>query len=411
MTAETVEPTPDPEPVPEIAQHEPAITPGRARRLYFILAGAVLLLLIGYAIYFFATSGKESTDDAQVAADVIPVSARIGGQVEEEPIQENQRIHRGDLIALIDPRDAEVKVQQATGDLENARAQEAAAEARASVAAATARGSLDVAQAGVTSSRESVEASADAISQARAQVAKAEANARKARLDYERAVELGNKGDIPRAQVDSARAATEAAAADVVQARAAVRSAQDARDKAVAGVQEAQGKVRQNSAVGSQISAAQADAALTRAKVRSAEAGLAAAQLALSYTRITAPADGIAARIGVHVGQQVSAGQAIVQLVPEKTYIIANFKETQVRQIRPGQRARIKLDILRDDVDGVVESVSGGTGATFSLLPPDNASGNFVKVVQRIPVRISWKGPDPSRAPVGSSAEVTVYTQ
>ncbi len=125
-----------------------------------------------------------------------------------------------------------------------------------------------------------------------------------------------------------------------------------------------------------------------------------------------APADGIASRLGVHAGSFVAAGQPIVQIVLRTTYIIANFKETQMKRLRPGERARVKVDALGGrDFEGKVESLSGGTGAQFSLIPPDNASGNFVKVVQRVPVRIAWNGPPADQVPAGSSAEVTVYTK
>ena len=161
-----------------------------------------------------------------------------------------------------------------------------------------------------------------------------------------------------------------------------------------------------------QITAAQAQARLAHARVATAEAALQAAQLNLSYTKIVAPRDGIASKLAVHAGSYVTAGMPIVQLVPRTTYVLANFKETQMRDMRPGQRATVRIDALgRRDFEGKVESLSGGTGASFSLLPPDNASGNFVKVVQRVPVRISWSGPPADQVPVGSSAEVTVYTK
>jgi membrane fusion protein (multidrug efflux system) len=164
--------------------------------------------------------------------------------------------------------------------------------------------------------------------------------------------------------------------------------------------------------VSAQVASAQAQTTLAQARVQAAEAAVKAAQLNLSYTKVTAPADGIAARLSVRVGSFVGPGQAVVEIVPRATYIIANFKETQMKQIRPGQRVRVKIDALGGrDFEGKVESLSGGTGATFSLLPPDNASGNFVKVVQRVPVRVSWNGPPADQVPAGSSAEVTVYTK
>jgi membrane fusion protein (multidrug efflux system) len=392
--------------------HTPAVAPDRAKKLYLILGGVVVLIVLGWGIFTLMTSGKESTDDAQIAADVVPVASRVPGQIVAVHVQENQPVHKGDLIAEIDPSDLQVKAAQAQGDVETARAQAAAADAHAQISAAQASGGLTSAQAGVASSHETVDASVNAIAEAKAGVTRAEANAEKTRLDFKRAEELGGKGDIPRAQVDAARAARDSAEAELLQARARVRSSEDAKQRAEAGVQQAQGQLRTSSVVPAQIAAAEAEAKLAHAKVKTMEAAFNAAQLNVGYTKIYAPADGFAARLGVHPGQLVSQGQALCQLVPAHTYVVANFKETQVRAMKPGQRAKIAVDAVGGkEFEGKVESISGGTGSTFSMLPADNASGNFVKVVQRIPVRISWDGPASGQAPVGSSADVTVYTK
>jgi membrane fusion protein (multidrug efflux system) len=406
-------PSPSPlAPLPDMAEHEPALEPNRARRIYFIIAVAVVVLLIGYVIYALMTSGKETTDDAQVAADVVPVAARVAGQVVAVYIRENQLVHRGDLIAEIDPSDAQVKVAQAQGDLDTALAQAADADARVAIARANAQGGFTAAQAGVQSSKDSADSAAAAISEARAAVARAEANAEKARLDYARAQELGAKGDISSSQVDAARAAHETAQADLAQARARLREVENQYQAAQSNIKQAQGRFVQSAPVAAQVAAAEAQARLAHAKVQTARAALQSAQLTLSYTKITAPVDGLASKLSVHPGSYVTVGQPIVQLVPRQTYVIANFKETQLKSMRVGQRAVIKVDALGGkQFEGRVESVSGGTGATFSLLPPDNASGNFVKVVQRIPVRISWNGPPADVVPAGSSTEVTVYTK
>jgi membrane fusion protein (multidrug efflux system) len=399
-------------PLPDIAEHEPAIEPKRAKRLYYIIGIAVAVLVIGYAIYALVTSGKETTDDAQVAADVVPVAARIAGQVVNVYMHENQQVHRGDVLAEIDPSDAQVKVAQAQGDLETAQAQAQDADARVSISRAMAQGGFTAAQAGVQSSREAADTSAAAVSEAQAAITRAQANAEKARLDFARAQELGGKGDISKAQVDAARAANDTAQADLAQARARLRAAENQQQGAESNIKQAQGRLVQSSPVAAQVAGAEAQARLAHARVQTAQAALQSAQLSLSYTKITAPADGLASRLSVHPGSYVAVGQPIVQIVPRTTYIIANFKETQLKAIRPGQRATIKIDSLGGKkLEGRVESLSGGTGATFSLLPPDNASGNFVKVVQRVPVRISWNGPPADVVPAGSSAEVTVYTK
>ncbi|MEO8035858.1 MAG: HlyD family secretion protein, partial [Acidobacteriota bacterium] len=394
--------------IPEIAEHEPAIQPGKARRLYFILGGAVLTLLVGYLIFAVLTAGKEATDDAQVAADVVSIAARVGGQLTNVAVAENQPVHRGQLLAEVDPQDAQVKLAQVQGDLATAEAQAAQATAQIDVTGASARGAFTAAQAAVQSSKESVDTSANMISEQKAAVARATANAEKARLDFGRAEELGAKGDISRAQVDAARAAHASADADLAQARAKLMEAENGRQAAQANVRQAEGRLQQSAPVGAQLSAVQAQARLAAARVRAAQAALHAAELTLSYTKIYAPSDGIASKIGAHNGAIIAAGQPILQLVPARTYVTANFKETQMSKIRPGQRAEVKIDSLGGKkFEAKVESLSGGTGASFSMLPPDNASGNFVKVVQRVPVRLSWNGPPANEVPVGSSAEVT----
>jgi membrane fusion protein (multidrug efflux system) len=396
----------------DLNDKEPVIAPRRAKRLYLILAAAIVLILVAYGAYAVMASGKETTDDAQVSADIVAVSSRVPGQIIAVHVSENQTVQRGALIAELDPRDFEVKVAQAEGELATAEAQAQESEAKLHIARATASGGLTAAQGAVESSRESVNAQASSVNEARAGVQRAEANAQKAAADWVRARDLGEKGDISRAQVDTARAANESAQAEVAAARARLQSAMTAQQLASANVKQAQGRLAQSAPVEAQVSAAEATANLSRAKVRTAQAALDAAKLALSYTKITAPADGIASKLSARVGTQIVAGQAIVQLVPQRTYIVANFKETQMRSMKPGQKVHIKVDAFGgDDFEGKVESLSGGTGASFSMLPPDNASGNFVKVVQRVPVRISWNGPTSDKIAAGSSAEVTVYTK
>ncbi|MEO8218482.1 MAG: HlyD family secretion protein [Acidobacteriota bacterium] len=392
--------------------HEPVLSEKKSKKLYFIVGGVALALLIGYLIFTWLTAGKEKTDDAQIDADVVPVSARVSGQIDSVLVRENQFVKQGEVIARMDSRDAQVKVQQAESELLTARAQSAQADAQARVAEAGARGGLMAAEGAVGSARESVDASGNQVEHARAGVTRAEASAEKARLDFQRASDLFGKGDIARAQLDTARAARDTTRAEVEQAQAALRAAIDGKQKAQSVVQEAQGRLRQSSDVNATITVAHSAADLARAGVQKAEAGLAAARLSLSYTEITAPQDGFCASLNVRGGQAVSAGQPICQLVPRQTYIVANFKETQLRDMKPGQKVDIEADALNGkSFEGSVESLSGGTGASFSLLPPENASGNFVKVVQRVPVRISWNGPPSNAVPVGSSVNVIVHTK
>jgi len=406
------EPNPNNSTISAMKMRKPALNRERAKQLYFVLAIFVAVAVLGYGGWLIFGAGRESTDDAQTAGDVVAIAARVGGEVVRVDVSENQRVKSGDVIAEIDPSDATVALEQAKAELETARAQAAEADARVGVAGAAAHGGLSTAQAAVAKAHEALRNADHAIAEAEAAVAKARANAERARLDNDRAIELGRKGDIARAQMDAAKAASEAANADLDQAEARLRSAKSARALAEASLGESRGKLEQSSPVDAQIDAAQSAARLAHARVKAAAAAVEKAKLALSRTRIVAPADGIASNFSVHAGSLVVPGEPIVQLVPLRTYVVANFKETQVRNMKPGQRAKVEVDALSGkNFEGTVESMSSGTGASFSLLPPDNASGNFVKVVQRIPVRIEWDGPESDRVPVGSSVEVTVYTK
>ena len=262
---------------------KPVLSESRARRIYLIIGGVVVVFLIGFLIYKFVMAGKESTDDAQVSADVVPVAARIPGQISAVYVQENQLVHRGDVIADIDPRDAAVRVAQAQGDFETAQAQAASADARLQIARAMATGGLQMAQAGVRASRDQADTLASAVNAARAAVTRAEANAQKASNDWKRAQELGGKGDISRSQLDAARAAHESAQADVASARAQLQSAINNQQTGQANIQQAQGRLTQNAPVGAEVQAAQADAMLAHAHVATAQAALDSARLTVVH--------------------------------------------------------------------------------------------------------------------------------
>src|SRR6185437_4612223 len=236
------------------------------------------------------------------------------------------------------------------------------------------------------------------VAAAHADLARSDAELKKAEIDLDRARTLRQANAVPQERLDSAQIAFDAARAAKAQAEAQVALAEDSRRSAESRVGEARGKVSQSAPVAPQIAAARANSDLSNARVRSAEAALALAKLQLGYTKITAPADGYASKLTVHEGQLVTMGQPLIELVPTATYLIANFKETQVGRMHVGQSAEIK-----------VEALPGRTGASFSLLPADNATGNFVKVVQRVPVRIAWVNPPADVAlRAGLSADVTV---
>jgi membrane fusion protein (multidrug efflux system) len=380
---------------------------GPARRPWLVLLGLLLLGLTGFGVYTLITAGRESTDDAQVAADLLPVSARVGGLLQSVAIHENQSVKAGDLIAQIDPAEYQARLRQAEAELESAQAQAAAADADVAIVTARSTGGLSSARAAYSGSSVGI-ASADAeLAAAQAGLVGAEAEARKAESALGRARELAAANAIAPEALDNAQAARDSANAVVARSRAQVAAAQEAKRAAATRINEARGRVAQSEPIAAQIASANASAALARARVGSRQAELELARLQLSYTKITAPVAGAASQLAVHEGQLLSAGQPLLEIVPNETYVVANFKETQLARIRAGQRATIEVDAYPGrEFEGKVQSISGGTGASFALLPADNASGNFVKVVQRVPVRIAWLNP-PSDVPLRAGLSVT----
>lgn len=391
----------------------PATAPRSARRPVMVLAGVVTVLVVSIGGYAMLTAGQENTDDAQIEADVVPIAARVGGAVLHVMVEENQAVKKGDVLLELDPADFSARVRQAQAEVATAKAQAAVADAQAQIVEVTARGGFATAKALYSGSSVGV-LSADAnIAAARATLLRAESDARKAQLDLERAKELRAANAVPQERVDNTQAARDATQAALGAAQAQLSAAEESRRAALARVEEARGRVDQSSPIDAQIAAAHAASELAHARQQSAEAALELAQNQLSYARVVAPADGVVSRLGIHDGQLVQSGQPLASLVPQNTYIIANFKETQVGRIAKGQRVEVAVDAWPGrKLEGVVESVSGGTGSRFALLPPDNASGNFVKVVQRVPVRIQWKQlPAEVTLRAGLSADVTVFVQ
>ena len=392
------------------AESEVTSLPSRKRRPFAILAAVGALVVLIICGYLFLTAGEEDTDDAQVTADLVPVGTRVPGQVLRVLVKENQLVKKGELLAEIDPADYQARVEQAEAELLTAEAQAQAADAQVQVTEAGSKGGLTSARAALTGSSVGV-GSADAqVQVARAGLQRAETDIRRTQTDLERARSLRAANAVPQASLDNAQANFDAALAQLQQAKAMVAAAEEGKQLAVERVSEARGRLGQATPIEAQIAAARAQATLAHARVQSAQAGLELAKLQLSYTKITAPADGLASKLTAHEGQLLQMGQPIINLVPTATYVIANFKETQVGKMRPGQTARIKIDAFPGRTfEGKVESLSGGTGSSFSLLPPDNASGNFVKVVQRVPVHISWQSvPSDVVLRAGLSADVTV---
>jgi membrane fusion protein (multidrug efflux system) len=405
-TAETTITEPESDAAPEVLKRSRS-------RPYVILSFVVAAALVGYVGFRLLTAGRENTDDAQVGTDMVPISARVGGNVVAVPVVDNQAVKKGDLLAQIDPTDYENKVKVAEAEIQASKAQAEAADAQVRIVEASSKGGLSTARAALSGSTSSV-AGADAqIEAAKAAVTRAQADAQKADTDLTRAASLRKDDAIPQAQVDSLTAAASAQHAAVAQAQAQLAATTEMKNTAQSRIAEAQGRVEQSTPVEAQLAAAKANADLAHARVASAETMRAQAQLNLSYAKIVAPEDGHISKLAVHPGQLVSTSQTVTNVLPDTTYVIANFKETQVGRMRAGQAADIAVDAYPGRVfHAKVDSVAYGTGAQFSLLPPDNASGNFVKVVQRVPVRLVWTDlPDDVRVAAGLSADVTVLTK
>lgn len=389
----------------------PATKKKNGARPYLIFGVIVAVVAGGYLAFQALTAGKESTDNAQVAADMVPVAARVGGVLVVVPVTDNQAVKKGDLLAQIDPVDYENKVKQADAELRAAKAQAEAADAQMRIVAASSKGGLSTARAQLSGTTSSV-AGADAqVVAAEAMVAKARADADKADNDLRRAQSLRKDDAIPQAQVDNLTSQAAAMHAAVAQAQANVAAAQEAKNNARTRIAEAAGRVEQSAPVDAQVAVAKANADLAAARAAAAEIALAQARLNLSYTKVVAPQDGHLSKLAVHAGQLVQPSQTITNVLPDTTYVVANFKETQVGEMKVGQSAEIVLDAFPGrKLHAKVESLSFGTGAQFSMLPPDNASGNFVKVVQRVPVKLVWTDLPPDiKVQAGLSADATVH--
>jgi membrane fusion protein (multidrug efflux system) len=388
---------------PRVASVQPALPEAAAAsekpkssKRWLILGAVVAALLLGIGGYSWYTHGKESTDDAQIEADVVQISARVSAQVKKLHVVDNQHVKKGDLLVELDDADYAARAEQAQAEVDTAAAQAAAADAQAQVQTAGAHGGFTSARAGVTGS-------AAMVQTAQAGLVKAQADEKKAALDLQRSKDLFAAKVVPQSKLDDDQAAFDVAHAATLQATAQLAAARGR-------VGEAEGRLSSSSPVAASVAAAQANAKLAHAREKSAEASLALARLQLSYTKVYAEQDGQITRLTAREGQLLQVGQPLASLVPDQTYLVANFKETQIGSMKAGDPVEVEIDAYSGrKLEGKVESLAGGTGARFSLMPPDNASGNFVKVVQRVPVRIAWVNPpsDIALRP-GLSADVTV---
>jgi membrane fusion protein (multidrug efflux system) len=398
----------NPEPAP--AKLVAPLRKKKAMRAYLVLGTLATAVIAIYFIHGYVTRNQVSTDDAQVDADVVPVSARVAGIVLKMEVSDNQEVKEGQLIASIDPADYTARYDAAKADLEAATAQAESADAQAEVVRSTSKGGLSSARAQLQGTGASVHAAESQVAAAAASVARAKSELTKAEGDFARAKKLHDEGVITGQQFETAQTARDTAAAALDQANANLASARDQATLSQSRVAEAQGRVEQSAPIDQQVTAALASAKLAHARVDAAKAALELARLSKEYTKIVAPADGYVSKLAVHDGQMVQPGTMICMVIPHRTYVVANFKETQISRIQPGDEVEIEVDAKGGKRHGKVVSVAAGTGARFSMMPPDNATGNFVKVVQRVPVKIEWATPEDGKGlQAGLSADVTVH--
>jgi len=381
----------------------------KAKRAYLILAVIASAIAGGWLVHRWWTSGEQRTDDAQIEADVVPISARVAGTLATARVHDNQLVKAGDVLFEIDPASFDVEIARAEAELEAARAQEAAARAQVAIVQSSTTGGLSSARAALTGASASVRGAADTIRAAEAAVARANADLKNAESELARAQQLIAKQAITRRDLEHAEQARDVAQAALAAATAQLDAARDQRGQAIARVAEAEGRVAQSAPIDQHVAAAEAAAALAAARVKAATAALAKAKLDRAHATVTAPIAGVVSKLAVHPGQSIGVGQTLLMLVPEETYVVANFKETQIAHMRPGDPVDVELDAYEGELHGVVDTLSPATGARFSLIPPDNATGNFVKVVQRVPVKIRWKDAPKVALRPGLSAEVTVH--
>ena len=369
--------------------------PGLSRQTKLGGVSILALLIVGVGAYFIRNAFVyQDTDDAQVQGHVMQLSARINGQVSEVKVIEGQLVHAGDILIVLDPKDYQVAVDQAMANLRDAEAQDAASHVNVPIISATAFTGLDSAETAVKNAEAGVAAAEQNLQADEAALQQAQANAAKTDSDLVRYEQLVKKEDVSRQQYDSALASAQANRAAVKSAEAVVAAARQAVQQSRGSLLQAKASLRNAQTAPEQVALIRERARSQDSQVMQRKAQLEQAQLNLGYTIIRSPVTGIVGKKSVEVGENVGVGQELIDVAPlDDIWVTANFKETQLAHMRPGQPVEITVDAYGGKWKGHVTNLGGGTGSVFSLLPPENATGNYVKVVQRVPVRIDFDRP------------------
>jgi membrane fusion protein (multidrug efflux system) len=413
-------------PKPELAP-DSVPAPRTGWRVRFALL-VVLLAIAAAALWgYLHFRYQVSSDDAQVDGHITSIAPKIAGDVVDVLVNDNQSVKTGQVLVRIDPRDFQARVDQAKAALAEAESQLRSARVVVPWTNETTQSGESNATAQLADAEAELERARLAYQQASsADLAFAEANVRtkqasndRAQADLARMKPLVEKAEISQLQFDAYTAAARVAEGELQASREKLSSAQQdasirkaALDAAQSRVNQAQAMVATSVANRKQVDIRTADAGTAAAAVEAARANLEAAELLLSYTTIVAPMDGVVTHKSVEIGQIVQPGQGLMSIIPlYDIWVTANFKETQLADVRPGQRAEIQVDMYGRSVTGHVDSIAGATGSRLSLLPPENATGNFVKVVQRIPVKILVDSPGALILRPGMNVDATIFTR
>ncbi len=379
---------------------------GRKRTIRLVLLAVLVVALIAAIPIYSYYNARESTDDAQVDGHIIPISPRINGTILQVLVDDNQHVKAGQVLVKLDPADYDVALAQAKAQLATAQANTEESNVNVPLTNINTLSQVDTSKTQVDESRAAVGSAQQAANEAQARIASAKATLDAQQADYEKAQkdllrykDLVAKDEISKQDYDAAQAAASANSANVEAAKANVAAAQRAYDKAIADLNQSRARLataqvlaQQNAQTRpKQQAVSQARYQQAQAEVQQRDANLKQAELNVGYTDLKAPVEGVVSKKVAEPGMQVAAGQEIMAIVPlDDVWVTANFKETQLRRMRVGQKVEIEVDTYgrSEKYTGHIDSIAAASGSKFSLLPPENATGNYVKVVQRVPVKI-----------------------
>jgi membrane fusion protein, multidrug efflux system len=372
---------------------QPVETAAPRRRVNPYMAGAIAIVLLAAALgWYFYSQGYEDTDDAQVDGHLNPIASRIDGTIHAVHVDDNQAVKIGALLAELDPSDDQVALQQAQAQYDQAMAQLGAAHPNLPITRISNLNDITSQQAEVSGAEAALAAAQHDLDSAVAKLRESQAMNERNQADFARYQTLFDKQEVARADYDQYKATASAQVQTVASNQAAVASAQKTVEQRMSQLAQQRSKLQQTqSSAPLQVAIRQADIKSQQANAEAAQAALEQSRLNLGYCRITAPVSGVITQRSAEVGARISKGQQLFMIVQTNDlWVTANFKETQLARIHPGQLVRIHVDALHDDFDGTVESMPAITGSRASVLPPENATGNYVKVIQRLPVRIRF---------------------